>query len=715
MNEAEFRKRGKEMVDYIASYMACIGSRRVTPAIEPGYLRALIPSRPPERAEPWEQIMDDVEKKILIGVTHWQHPRFHAYFPAGNSYPSILADMLSDGIGCVGFSWAASPACTELETIVLDWVGRMIALPNQFLAFSEKSKGGGVIQTSASECVLVSLLAARAQAIRSLKAQHPFVEEGILLSKLMAYCSKEAHSCVEKAAMIGFVKLRILEPDEHFSLRGSTLRQAMEEDRAIGLIPFFVSTTLGTTSCCSFDALSEIGPVCREYNVWMHVDSAYAGNAFICPEFRYLMKGVEFASSFNLNPNKWMLVNFDCSLMWVKDRFKLTQALVVDPLYLQHNYSDKSIDYRHWGIPLSRRFRSLKLWFVIRNYGVEGLRNYIREHCRLAKKFEELVRKDVRFEVVNKVQMGLVCFRLKGSNGMNQRFLTSMNASGTLHMVPASLADKYVIRFCVCAQNASEDDIRLLHSFLLSRFSHLSRRVFKFLEGNRGMVHAWTVIQKFAEDVLTKTRSLSIPEEPQQVLNPNREREYLRQASFGSRRHETLSPGWTGDSPLDGAICRRSQGRGRRSAVGRSGLESFDVGCVKEVETSEEELKKEWEEKFKKDLQHKRSFFVRMVSDPKIYNPKIARAHPFQSAEGHSNVLEEPVVEEEPEEKEETRSLATWISWPMAFLFSGVFDEKVPVRFRHLDTRVTLKSPNQSRSPSRTPRKGSPEEGYRSN
>ncbi|BES96266.1 Aromatic amino acid decarboxylase [Nesidiocoris tenuis] len=259
MDREEFRCRGKEMVDYICEYLGNLASRRVTPSVEPGYLSPLLPKEAPLNPEPWDIIMEDVEKYIMPGVTHWQHPRFHAYFPAGNSYPSILGDMLSDAIGCIGFSWAASPACTELETIVVDWLGKAIGLPDEFLAFSEGSKGGGVIQTSASECVLVTMLAARAQAIKRLKQLHPFVEEGMLLSKLMAYCSKEAHSCVEKAAMICFVKLRILEPDDKCSLRGATLRQAMEEDGAMGLIPFFVSTTLGTTSCCSFDNLSEIG------------------------------------------------------------------------------------------------------------------------------------------------------------------------------------------------------------------------------------------------------------------------------------------------------------------------------------------------------------------------------------------------------------------------------------------------------------------------
>ncbi|XP_053642380.1 aromatic-L-amino-acid decarboxylase [Cherax quadricarinatus] len=552
MNSEEFRKRGKEMVDYIADYLDTIEDRRVTPAIEPGYLKHLVPLEAPQHPEDWDIIMKDVENKIMPGVTHWQHPRFHAYFPSGNSYPSILGDMLSDGIGCIGFSWAASPACTELETIVLDWLGKMVGLPEDFLSFSENSKGGGVIQGSASECVLVSLLAARAHTIHQLKKQHPFVEEGVLLSKMMAYCSKEAHSCVEKAAMMAFVKLRILEPDENQSLRGSTLQQVMEEDRASGLVPFYVETTLGTTSCCSFDNLAEIGPVCEEFGVWLHVDGAYGGNSFICPELRGPMKGIEYASSFNFNPNKFMLTNFDCSLMWVKDRFRLTQALVVDPLYLQHSYSEKSIDYRHWGIPLSRRFRALKLWFVIRSFGVEGLQNYIREHCRLARKFETLVRKERRFELASPVNLGLVCFRLRGSDQLNQKLLSSINASGKLHMVPASLNDKYVIRFCVCRQTATDEDIE----------------------------YAWNVITDFATDIQDEIEKIQI--------------------------EETIE-----------------------------NEEELEKKEEKNLEITDDVLQM-LEEKSKKSLRYKRSFFVRMVSDPKIYNPKIVRSLPSTSKRRHT-------------------------------------------------------------------------------
>lgn len=462
MDSGHFRHYGYRLIDYICNYLDTIRDRRVTPLnIEPGYLKSLIETAAPERGEPFPRIMQDFEKHIMCGITHWQHPHFHAYFPAGNAYPSILADMLSDALGCVGFSWAASPAYTELETIMLDWMGKMIGLPDEFLCLSDQdSKGGGVIQGSASECVLVSLLAARHWAMERLRSKYPSTPDGILLSKLIGYCSKEAHSCVEKAAMIGFIRMRALDTDENHSLRGETLSKAIAADLAQGLEPFLVSATLGTTSCISFDNLEELGKVCKLHDIWLHVDAAYAGSALICPEFKYLIKGIDMASSFNMNPNKWMLINFDCSLMWVKDRFRLTRAFVVDPLYLQHSYSDQAIDYRHWGIPLSRRFRALKLWFVIRNYGVQGLQAYIRNHVRLAKQFEQLIRSDSRFTVTNKVVLGLVCFRLIGSNALNQRLLSMINASGKLHMVPASLNGRFIIRFCVCDRDAKDEDIQ---------------------------------------------------------------------------------------------------------------------------------------------------------------------------------------------------------------------------------------------------------------
>ncbi|KAK9873182.1 hypothetical protein WA026_021415 [Henosepilachna vigintioctopunctata] len=474
MDIEEFRCRGKEMVDYICSYLSNVDQKRVTPKVEPGYLRNLLPEEAPQDPEDWENIMRDVDDKIMPGITHWQHRRFHAYFPSGNSFPSILADMLSDAIGCIGFSWAASPSCTELETIVVDWLAKAIGLPKHFITSHQESAGGGVIQGSASECILVSMLAARNRAINYLKKFNPNTEDSAFLPKLVGYCSKEAHSCVEKAAKILLVNLRILDPDEHCALRGEKLRKAMEEDENDGLLPFFVSTTLGTTSSCSFDNLLEIGPLCREKScTWLHVDGAYGGNALILPELKYLLKGMEYADSFNINANKWLLVNFDCSCLWVKSRKQLTHALVVDPLYLQHANAEETIDYRHWGIPLSRRFRALKLWFVIRKYGLTGLQSYIRNHIRLAKYFESLVLKDNRFEVVNNVKLGLVCFRIRASDTVNQNLLAIINASGKLHMIPSMVKGKYIIRFCVTNEHAKVEDIDQAWSIIEKHASRL--------------------------------------------------------------------------------------------------------------------------------------------------------------------------------------------------------------------------------------------------
>uniref|UniRef100_A0A914GUS3 Aromatic-L-amino-acid decarboxylase n=1 Tax=Globodera rostochiensis TaxID=31243 RepID=A0A914GUS3_GLORO len=459
MSSSEFKRCGQKMLDYIVAYLEGIENRNVVPSVDPGYLRSLLPPQAPQQSETFDQILQDFEAFIMPGVTHWQHPRFHAYFPAGNSFPSILADMLSDALGCMGFSWAACPAMTELEVHMLQWFGQMIGLPSFFLPFTENGTGGGVIQGSASDCIFVAFLVARFEALKKLRQKFPLMEDGELLSKLCAYCSEEAHSSAEKGAFLTMVKLRILGTDANFRMRGETLQNAINADRKLGLVPFFVSVTLGTTSCCSFDDLSEVGPICTHNNIWLHVDAAYAGSAMVCPEFRYLMTGIEHAMSFNTNPNKWMLVNFDCSTMWVKDRSKLTQALVVDPVYLRHNWADKAIDFRHWGIPLSRRFRSLKLWFVIRMYGVEGIQRYIRQHVRLAKYFESLMRADQLFEIVGDVIMGLVCFRMKTSDKQNQLLLMKLNGSGRIHMVSASVNKRFIIRFCVCHENATERDI----------------------------------------------------------------------------------------------------------------------------------------------------------------------------------------------------------------------------------------------------------------
>ncbi|VDD87163.1 unnamed protein product [Enterobius vermicularis] len=486
MDSAEFREKGKNLVDYIADYAENLNEKRVIPNTKPDYLRALIPDSPPQTPDTYEEVIRDVSSYIMPGVTHWQHPQFHAYFPAGNSFPAIMGEMLASAISTNSFSWASCPASTELETIVLDWFGKMIGLPTKFMHHAEGSKGGGVIQPSASDCVFVALLAARHGAIQKMRLEDDSItDDATALKKLVAYCSQEAHSSVEKASKLGVVKLRELDTDEDFSMRGSTLREAIEKDINDGLVPFFVTATLGTTSSCAFDKLAEIGPVCNEYNIWLHVDAAYAGNAMICPEFKYLLEGINFASSFSTNPYKLLNTTLDCSTMWVDDHSKLTRAFAVDPLYLTHNYGDKfkggKTDYRHWGISLSRRFRALKLWFVIRMYGVRGLQQFIRRHVLLAKKFEELLRADSLFEVINDVVLGLVVFRVRGTNSINQLFLNRLNESGLIFMVPALLGNRFAIRFCVCAENANFETILASYKIIHEAAVATICKLFSFL------------------------------------------------------------------------------------------------------------------------------------------------------------------------------------------------------------------------------------------
>ncbi|XP_067854783.1 aromatic-L-amino-acid decarboxylase [Heptranchias perlo] len=461
MDFEEFRTRGKEMVDYITDYLKSVEQRPVYPVVQPGYLRPLIPDCAPEQPDSFEDLMKDVERVIMPGVTHWQSPHFHAYFPAVNSFPALLGDMLSDAIGCIGFSWAASPACTELEIEMLDWLGKMLNLPEEFLAVANNG-GGGVIQGTASESTLVTLLAARKKMVLQVQANNPDLEEAMIMSKLVAYASEQSHSSVERAGLIAGIKMRKLPTDEKFSLRGKALTQAMEEDKASGLIPFYLCATLGTTPSCAFDNIMELGPICNSENIWMHIDAAYAGSAFICPEFRPLLNGVEFSDSFNFNPHKWLLVNFDCSAMWVKKRSELIGAFNMDPLYLKHDHQDSGLitDYRHWQIPLGRRFRSLKMWFVFRLYGVKGLQEYIRKQVDLAHEFENLVRQDEQFEIVSDVVLGLVCFRLKGSNDLNKKLIKRINEMRKIHIVPCQLRDKFVLRFAVCARTVESKHIQ---------------------------------------------------------------------------------------------------------------------------------------------------------------------------------------------------------------------------------------------------------------
>ena len=449
MSPEEFRRQGHAVVDWIADYQSRIESFPVLSRVQPGEIRSKLPARAPEQGEAFDQILGDMERVILPGITHWQSPNFYAYFPANASGPAILGDLLSSGLGVQGMLWSTSPACTELETHVLDWLVPMLGLPEKFLS---TGSGGGVIQDTASSASLCALIAARERASRFASNRQGC--DG----RLVAYCSTQTHSSVEKAmkvAGMGSDNLRHIDADQNFAMRPEALARQIERDIKAGLIPCFVCATVGTTSSNAIDPVREIAGICREHNLWLHVDSAMSGTAALCPEFRFINDGVEFADSYCFNPHKWMFTNFDCSCFYVADRKHLKQTFSILPEYLRNQATESGsvIDYRDWHIQLGRRFRSLKLWFVIRHYGIEGLQHHIREHVRLAQQFAAWVRGDSRFELAAPAQLNLVCFRLLAGDHANQLLMERLNGSGDLYLTHTKLDGKLTLRLCVGQTN----------------------------------------------------------------------------------------------------------------------------------------------------------------------------------------------------------------------------------------------------------------------
>jgi len=446
MTSDDFRRYGRAMVDWIADYYDRIESFPVLAQVEPGKIRAALPPQPPVQAEPFDVILADVENLILPGITHWQSPNFFAFFPANASGPGILGELLSAGLGVQGMLWATSPACTELETLTLDWLVHMLGLPDKFLS---SGAGGGVIQDTASSASLCALLAARERTTCSATNQRGC--DG----RLVAYASSQAHSSVEKAVKIaglGEENLRLIPVDDRaYAMRPDALAAQIKQDRQAGKVPCFVCATMGTTSSNALDPLPEIGLICRQQNVWLHVDAAMSGTAAVCPEFRYIQDGLEFADSYCSNPHKWMFTNFDCDCFYVADRRALIEALSVLPEYLRNKATESGavIDYRDWQIPLGRRFRALKLWFVIRHYGVEGLQYHVRRHVALAQQFAAWVREDPRFELAAPAPLNLVCFRHRDADAFNQALLDRLNQTGRLYLTHTRLNDRLTLRFCV--------------------------------------------------------------------------------------------------------------------------------------------------------------------------------------------------------------------------------------------------------------------------
>jgi aromatic-L-amino-acid/L-tryptophan decarboxylase len=451
MTPEEFRRFGRQVVDWVADYWADLERLPVGSRVKPGEVRAALPAHPPETGEPFEEIMADLDRVLMPGLTHWQHPSFFGYFPANASGPAILGELISAGLGVQGMLWATSPACTELETHVLDWLAELIGLPERFRS---GGPGGGVIQDTASSATLVALLAALHRASGGAVSRSG-VSSAAGRPRYTVYCSAEAHSSVEKAvrvAGLGTVSLRTVQTHPRsLAMLPERLAEQLATDATGGSRPTLIVATVGTTSTTAIDPLREIAALCQEHGAWLHVDAAYAGSAAVCPELRWIIDGVERADSFCCNPHKWLLTNFDCDAFWVADRAALVGALSVLPEYLRNTATESGavIDYRDWQVPLGRRFRALKLWAVLRWYGAEGLRAHIRRHVRLAAQFAAAVRADPRFEVVAPHPLSLVCFRLRGADAPNAALLDRLNESGELYLTHTRVHGRYTLRLAI--------------------------------------------------------------------------------------------------------------------------------------------------------------------------------------------------------------------------------------------------------------------------
>ncbi|WP_210404890.1 pyridoxal-dependent decarboxylase [Hahella sp. CCB-MM4] len=456
MTPEEFRRQGYQIIDWIADYWGRVEEFPVLSQVAPNEVRSRLPPSPPSVGESLEDVVKDLENIILPGLTHWQSPNFFAYFPTSCSAPSVLGELLCAGLGVQGMLWVTSPACTELETHVLDWLVEMLDLPDKF---KSTGTGGGVLQDYASSATLCALLAARERATEGRSNRAGYQD------KLVAYCSTQTHSSIEKAVRItglGSENLRLINVNDNFAMLPDALAAQIAKDRQDGLVPCFVCATIGTTSSLAVDPVSEIGRTCQREGVWLHVDAAMAGSAAVCPEYQYLHQGLEHADSYCFNPHKWLLVNHDCDCFYVADKTALTNALSILPEYLKNVATETGdvIDYRDWQIPLGRRFRSLKLWLTIRYYGIEGLQKHIRKHVSLTKLFVDLIEESNSFELAAPPFLNLVCFRHKGDNQTNERILDKVNQEGQIYLTHTKLNGRYVLRFCIGQIRTEEHHVR---------------------------------------------------------------------------------------------------------------------------------------------------------------------------------------------------------------------------------------------------------------
>jgi len=445
LSSDDFREHGHALIDWIADYWENVEELPVVSRAAPGAIRDHLPPNAPEKGEPFENLIKDLDSVVMPGITHWQHPSWFSFFPANASPPSVLAELVSAGLGVQGMLWSTSPAATEIESHVLDWLVDLLDLPT---SWKTTEQGGGVLQMSASDSTHTALVVARHQAAKL----------EISPDSMVAYASTQTHSSIQKGATVaGYGHITLIDVDEEQAMRPQDLRAAIDRDRANGLNPVFVAATVGTTGTTGIDPIRSIGEICRNEDLWLHIDAAYAGNAMLCPEFRHHQDGVELAHSYTFNPHKWLMVNFDCSVFYVADRGPLIDCLSILPPYLKNEASESGavIDYRDWHVPLGRRFRALKLWWVIRSYGAEGLRSMIRYHVALAEQLANRLESDPRFDLVAPHPFALVCFRCTESDEATTRLIEAVNASGEVAWTGSELDGRPMIRVSI-GQRATE-------------------------------------------------------------------------------------------------------------------------------------------------------------------------------------------------------------------------------------------------------------------
>jgi aromatic-L-amino-acid decarboxylase len=452
MDSDEFRKYGHEIVEWIARYWESIEKYPVKSQVRPGSIMAALPEIPPSGSESFDIFLKDFDEIIMPGITHWQSPGFYAYFPANTSPPSVLAEMLTAALGAQCMIWETSPAAAELEERMMEWLREMTGLPSYF---------EGVIQDSASSATLAALITAREKATGFASNRNGLHAAG----KLRIYCSTQAHSSVEKGAGIaGFGRSNLVRVKvrDDFSIDPVALREAIEKDIEAGYIPCCVVATMGTTGTTAVDPLRDVGSICREKDIWLHVDGALGGTALLLPEMRWMADGMEYVDSFVFNPHKWMFTNFDCSAYFVRDAATLIRTFEILPEYLKTRTRGQVNDYRDWGIPLGRRFRALKLWAVIRSYGVTKLQEMIREHIRLAKMLSEEISKEKDFSVIAPVNLNTVCFHFhpagksdEEANRLNEKINHALNDTGRIYLTHTTIEGRYILRMVTAQTNVT--------------------------------------------------------------------------------------------------------------------------------------------------------------------------------------------------------------------------------------------------------------------